>query len=116
MKFNICLNRDSELEPKEFAKLIELIYFTIHESDRGLRDIIVAKSSGRFTELLMDQDFAEMSRRNGDFAMELALYLAKKPAERVNSECSYCGKWGHWDDTCYKLHLELRSSRGRNHN
>jgi hypothetical protein len=48
--------------------------------------------------------------------MELALHLAKKPAERLNPECSYCGKRGHWDDTCWRLHPELRLSRGRNHN
>jgi hypothetical protein len=72
LKFKICLE-DGELDPKELADLIELVYATTNNSDRGLRNIVIREASCRSTELLRDESFAEMSRRNRDFTMELAM-------------------------------------------
>ncbi|QDS67630.1 hypothetical protein FKW77_004415 [Venturia effusa] len=70
---------DEKLEAKVLADVVELVYSTTSEDDQALRGIVVKTAAARSTELLRDTDFADMSRRVGDFAMDLALRLAPKP-------------------------------------
>ncbi|OJD32335.1 btb poz domain protein [Diplodia corticola] len=56
------------------APAIRAIYDTTPETDRGLRDVVVASCKPRIRSLLKDDDFNEMMDNVGPFGKDLLLY------------------------------------------
>lgn len=90
--------------------MVELVYSTTSEGDRDLRSIVVKAVAARSAELLMDTDFANMSKRVGDFAVDLALRLATR-TRNGEARCGRCEHHSHSAEFCWKLHPELSPYR-----
>ncbi|KAK7727808.1 hypothetical protein SLS57_002852 [Botryosphaeria dothidea] len=77
------------------APVIQAIYESTPDRDRGLRDAVVQVASKRFKELLVDEKFSAMMDEIGSFGKDILLYTnGLYPPGPMLSVCPTCHYFG----------------------
>lgn len=66
----------------EVFSIIGGVYSTTIPQDRGLRDIVTARIYGEIQHWIRDEEFTEMLRREGEFAVDLLSYTVKESVKQ----------------------------------
>ncbi len=72
-KHRFATDLETGWEFTDFAELVSVIYETTPESDRALRDCMMATCREHGSELLEFPETKEAIKKNGDFALDFAL-------------------------------------------